>query len=301
LPTWAHNSSLCRFSGAIAALAKQYNVLFKPHHNNVHFEGERIEALMGAAGVKMLPDVTSIVPFLACADVVLADVRSGAFTEAFLLNRPTVGLSPTGDRGADNLLEEAYEAADVCAEPDSLPGLIAESLMNDPHREGRRRLAGWLFTDLSGQDDVVTAEAMIAMVDRHASAESGRGVVETSLRDDGGVSLLIAQGERLFVEGDLARACALFLDALKLDVKQATAWNNLGVALFAMDRLDEAQTALRRAMDLAPEDPDAFTNMAEVLLRETREAEALAMVKQALAIRPGNGAALGILARMGRA
>jgi hypothetical protein len=161
LPTWSHNSSLERFMAAVLALSERFNLLFKPHHNHLHFERERVAPLLEAPGVHMAPGVPTIVPFLACADLVLADVRSGAFTEAFLLDRPTIGLSPRGDRAEDNLMPQAYEAADVCEDPGQLVELAVEALARDPHRDGRRHLAAYLFADFEGQDDRVTAEAMV--------------------------------------------------------------------------------------------------------------------------------------------
>jgi tetratricopeptide (TPR) repeat protein len=298
VPTWAHNSSLDRFPAAIAALAERYNVLFKPHHNNIHFEAERLDPLLNAAGVKRLPDVTSIVPYLACADLVLADVRSGSFTEAFLLDRPTVGLSPTGDRAADNLIEDAYLAAHVCADAGELAAMVDEALTADPHRDGRRRLAGQLFTRFDGRDDIVTAEAMIAMVGRRAVPGFFRTEVADWSSDDGGLAQLIGHGEQLYAQGEYPNAARLFLDVLQLDPAQPDAWNNLGVTLFAMGELEQADTALRRACEQGPADPNPLTNLAQVLLQQERAADARPLLRRALQLAPGNPQALDLLARM---
>jgi tetratricopeptide (TPR) repeat protein len=298
VPTWAHNSSLDRFPAAIAALSERYNVLFKPHHNNIHFESERLDPLANAAGVKRLADVTSIVPYLACADLVLADVRSGSFTEAFLLDRPTVGLSPAGDRDADNLIDEAYLAAHVCADAGELAVMVDEALTADPYRDGRQRLAGQLFTRFDGRDDIVTAEAMIAVLARRTAPGLLRTEVADWSADDGGLAQLVGHGERLYAQGEFPDAARLFLDVLQLDPTQSDAWNNLGVTLFAMGELEQAGTALHRAMEVGPADPNPLTNLAQVLLQQNRNDEARPLLRRALQLAPSNIQALDLLARM---
>jgi hypothetical protein len=170
LSTWAHHSSLDRFAEAVAALGRDYNVLYKPHHNNLHFEGERFAALRQAPGVRVETEERNIVPFLAVADLALADVRSGALTEAFLADRPAVGLSPRGDLREDNLLDGVEEAAPLLADPAALAPTVARLLADDPCREGRRRLARRLFTTFDGRDDEVTAAAIQDLVRRKRPA-----------------------------------------------------------------------------------------------------------------------------------
>lgn len=171
LSTWAHNSSIDRFADAIGRLAARYPVLYKPHHNNLHLESERIDPLRGIPGVVVEERTRSIVPFLSVADLVLADVRSGALTEAFLTDRRVVGLSPRGDPSQDRLLPEVGAAAPVCADPDALAEMVGDLLRHDPFQAGRRELARYLFADLGGRDDERTAEAMLAVL-RAGSAGS---------------------------------------------------------------------------------------------------------------------------------
>lgn len=298
VPTWAHNSSLDRYPAAIAALSEHYNVLFKPHHNNIHFEAERLDPMSNAPGVKRLPNVTSIVPFLACADLVLADVRSGSFTEAFLLDRPTVGLSPSGDRDADNLIDEAYLAAHVCADAGDLAAMVDEALTSDPYAAGRRRLAGQLFARFDGRDDIVTAEAMIAVLGRRTAPGLFRTEVADWSADDGGLAQLVGHGERLYADGAYPDAARLFLDVLQIDPTQPDAWNNLGVTFFAMGELDQAGTALRRAMEVGPLDPNPLTNLAQVLMQQQRAEDARPLLRRALQLAPSNVPALEMLARL---
>ncbi len=162
--TWAHNGSIERFAGAVASLAEDCDVVYKPHHNNLHFERERLRRLEEMPGVRVDPSEPCIVPYLAAADLVLADVRSGALTEAFLTDRPAIGLSASGDLEKDGLLEGTLEAAPVCLDPRSLRDVVARMLERDDLAEARRRLSDRLFTRFDGRDDEVTARAMVERV-----------------------------------------------------------------------------------------------------------------------------------------
>jgi hypothetical protein len=183
LATWAHNSSLDRYGAAVAALAQHYNVLVKPHHNNLHFERERLAALRAAPGVLVEEHEPNLVPFLAVADVAVADVRSGALTEAFLAGKPAVALSAHGDPDEDNLLEGAAAAAPLCSDPRHLADGVAEALGDDRHAEGRRRMVARLFSDFHGKDDAVTAQALVALVARKIVARANQAACAVTVGD----------------------------------------------------------------------------------------------------------------------
>ena len=58
------------------------------------------------------------------------------------------------------------------------------------------------------------------------------------------------------------------------DAYYIAAWNNKGLALYALGRLDEALAALDQAASFAPEEPDAWYNKAVVLEDLGRKKEA---------------------------
>ena len=183
--TWAHNSSLDSFAEEIAQLGKTYNVLYKPHHNNLHFEYERYDLLRKVTGVIVEERVRTIVPFYAVADIVLADARSGSFTEAFLTNRPVIGLSPYDDPEKDYLIDGIYEAAPVCRNPHELPELVAELIAHDTYIQDRQKLARYLFTSFDGRDDEVTADGIIKVVRRKTAKPAVTGDHFVSHTSDG--------------------------------------------------------------------------------------------------------------------
>ncbi|EQD45379.1 TPR domain/sulfotransferase domain protein, partial [mine drainage metagenome] len=70
------------------------------------------------------------------------------------------------------------------------------------------------------------------------------------------------------------------------------ALNNLGLALFNLDRVDEARAALRRAAVLKPDLPDLLVNTALIHLYDGDEAGAERAHDAVLALEPGHARAL---------
>lgn len=67
----------------------------------------------------------------------------------------------------------------------------------------------------------------------------------------------------------------------------ARAHNNLGMALVRAGQGDEALPHFRRALELAPEYPDALNNLGGLLYRKGQPAETIRLCRQALAASPG--------------
>ncbi len=71
----------------------------------------------------------------------------------------------------------------------------------------------------------------------------------------------------LLRDNDFERGILKLRQALLQCAGSASAWRALGYALWRTARLDEAETAIRRALQLGPPHPDAFALLAEVLLQ----------------------------------
>ncbi len=72
------------------------------------------------------------------------------------------------------------------------------------------------------------------------------------------------QGIAARLGGDTARAVILLEEAVRREPKNADAQLQLGLSLMAADRLDEAETSLKRALELAPDYQDAKDALARL-------------------------------------
>jgi GT2 family glycosyltransferase/glycosyltransferase involved in cell wall biosynthesis len=158
--TWAHKASIEKFFGVIKVLAQHYNILYKPHHNTLAFEKERLVRFREIPGIVVEENTFSSLPFYAVADLVLADVLSGTFTEALLADKPVIGLSAFDDPKQNNLIDEVNVASPICTAPEELLSLVPDLLIKDSYAEGRRRFASFLFASFEGRDDEVCAAKM---------------------------------------------------------------------------------------------------------------------------------------------
>lgn len=84
----------------------------------------------------------------------------------------------------------------------------------------------------------------------------------------------------------------LFTHALSIDARNPLAHNNLGIALEAEGRTDEAIAHYRQALDAAPENLNARGNLAFALLFKGERAEAEERLRALLHDRPGDPAVL---------
>lgn len=72
-------------------------------------------------------------------------------------------------------------------------------------------------------------------------------------------------GNTAYALGDFSSAEASYRHALALDPKRAGLWNNLAYALAAQGRHEAALDAIRRALDLDPDDPNLLHSHGELL------------------------------------
>jgi len=113
LPSWHLNSSIDHFADAVEKLASRYNVLIKPHHNNIEMENERIEKLKAIPGVCVELKSLSPAPFYMVSDLVLTDTRSGALAEGILTNSRIIGLHRRYNPNADLVEPVVYKVAPI--------------------------------------------------------------------------------------------------------------------------------------------------------------------------------------------
>jgi Flp pilus assembly protein TadD len=86
-------------------------------------------------------------------------------------------------------------------------------------------------------------------------------------------------------KGDLAGAVVVYRELTTLDPRNAEAFYDLGLALKQQDQFEDAERALRTAMELDRELPEAPFTLGVVLWQGGRAEEAIALFKDAIARR----------------
>jgi len=92
--------------------------------------------------------------------------------------------------------------------------------------------------------------------------------------------------------GQFALAIASYTRAIELNPNFAEAENNLGVALRASARLEDATTAFREAIRLSPDFPEAHNNLANALLVAGKFEQSAIHSRRALSLKPDYAQAL---------
>ena len=97
--------------------------------------------------------------------------------------------------------------------------------------------------------------------------------------------------------GDHQAAVLLYRQAIEIDEHDADSWFNLGNALRALGRLEEAAAPYRRATALSPGRAQAWLHLSGVLEPCGHAIDAEAAARRALALEPGDPIALIVLGR----
>lgn len=92
--------------------------------------------------------------------------------------------------------------------------------------------------------------------------------------------------ERSKANGDLAKAIAFYQKALELDPQYLEAWNNLGSAQILAGDFKTAELNFEKAYALDPTAHPVLTNLAFLLLRRNRPAEAESYARRAVQADP---------------
>jgi len=130
--------------------------------------------------------------------------------------------------------------------------------------------------------------ALARDVNRKMTAEDVIGY-ETMLRVSPGDTELHDDVALLYLGlGRPADAVRHFAASAAITPQSATAHYNLGTALAAASRLDEAAVALRQALELNPGSAAAHANLGAVVLQQGRVAEAVNYLEEAVRLDPAN-------------
>ncbi|MFN8061376.1 MAG: tetratricopeptide repeat protein [Vicinamibacterales bacterium] len=100
------------------------------------------------------------------------------------------------------------------------------------------------------------------------------------------VGMLRSLGSNYLALGHLDRAVPVLLESLRIDAGDPYVHFNLGSALAAQGKRQEAANAYRRAIDLKPDYAEAMNNLALVLRDAGRVPEAVSLLERAVAANP---------------
>ncbi|HEV8000199.1 MAG TPA: tetratricopeptide repeat protein [Planctomycetaceae bacterium] len=156
-------------------------------------------------------------------------------------------------------LDEAMRRAD---------DLLVSSLKVDDRRRTRRKLVmGVIFVVLGFVAAVIVVSFTVQLVRLDSSAIAGDSEEKSAE--------LSSEGWKLWQERSLKTAIEKFDAAVKLDPKNANAWNGLGWANFNSGNSDVAQKAFKRVIALEPTHPAALNGLGQIALSQHnyREAE----------------------------
>lgn len=158
LPTWSTRSSIDSYLDAISHLSAKFHIIVKPHHCTARWEPRRIRRLDGTS-IELFPSTADTPDLMWYADIILADLSSGAYVEALHIGKPVVGLGTQED--IEHLIRQPSGAV-VCVDPAMLPDSIALAMgvdwKNDPLI---KELRADLITSTYGHDGEVAARAIM--------------------------------------------------------------------------------------------------------------------------------------------
>lgn len=169
----------------------------------------------------------------------------------------------------------------------------------DEARDGKREHHLKMDQELSHDDDhSFTAEEKIAEGDR--LRDTGRLpnaalAYYEAVRMDPESAIPRERIAYLNLTRDVERAEATFLELVSDDPGRASAWRGLGLARMGMGNLDEAVSALQRAIDLDPSSAGAQYGLATVLGLEGQTDAAVVHARMARELRPKDAAVANVL------
>ncbi|MGE0409476.1 MAG: tetratricopeptide repeat protein [Amphiplicatus sp.] len=194
-----------------------------------------------------------------------------------------------------------------------LPLTLARlALYLDPHRDEARRLVGWIlgaYGDYEGARLALAEirpssphfeQARIEMAGALSAAgrarEATRLLKDTIRRNDGAIEAKLMLGQLEAGEGRRRAAIAVFTDVIDgLGEKPADdAWRYYiarGDALLQLGRWDEAESDLKRALEIAPEEPTTLNYLGYSWAERGLNLEkAFGLIEKAVELQPQSGA-----------
>jgi len=149
----------------------------------------------------------------------------------------------------------------------------------------RRAVSDAHALPLSSSDTLNYATAVAATGD---SAAAQQLLTEGLSREPHSSILNDAKGSLLAASGEITQALHYFQEAANDDPKNRRAIFHLGTAFLTLNRLDDAQPLLEKAVQLKPDDFEAQLQLGRLRSSQHNDASALTHLRRAVELRPSN-------------
>lgn len=210
-------------------------------------------------------------------------------------------------RARDAIAAYAAAAAEERAAGRALPAAAAVRLGLLLHNTGRSAEAEQVVREALGHapKSVELNHLLGAVLRRLGRPQEALEALDTAQRLDPRNARILASKGFIWIElGEGRKALDIFAKLAKLEPRNGDFQRQMGLAHLLLQELDKAETKLRYATRLAPRDPNAWLDYANLLRRQGRDDEALAALATAAEQIPGNShlvdARLFLLQQLGR-
>ncbi|MFQ5458133.1 MAG: hypothetical protein ACE5FC_06750, partial [Myxococcota bacterium] len=252
---------------SLVLLVRYLALVLFPVDLSVAYESAPVRAVMDArvAGAAALLAAIGMVAWRARQSALRPWHALGAFVAPLI---PVLGWVPLNIPMADRYLYPAMLGA----------GWFLGGIYGRTARKVPARAALWI------------APVLLALLGFHRMPlwQNGDTLWDGEIRaHPGSAHAWIGRGAYRFQEGNPRGAEADFRKAIGLDATVQEAWTNLGVALNALGKREEAVRAWRRAVGIAPKADWPRLLIARDLGRRGKSAEALALIESVIRARPG--------------
>ncbi|MDJ0927412.1 MAG: CDP-glycerol glycerophosphotransferase family protein [Gammaproteobacteria bacterium] len=170
LPTWNWNghSSILPFRTALAALARQFCVVIKPHPCTELWTEEReaYAALKAISPEFLLPSTAPLADAMAVADLLITDAKSGTTSEAPLAypEKPVIMLTPFDG----NAFWPAIRAiGPLINDPEQLAVAVDDALREDNFEVSRRDFAVRAFGSRRGDASAQAVDSIMRLYQKN--------------------------------------------------------------------------------------------------------------------------------------
>lgn len=239
----------------------------------------------------------------ACTNLGVALAREGRYDEAAQQYRQVLSRDPQNETALLNLALAFYKKGDLGSARDEFNHLHTLRPANQQAfylladcdlRLGRYRETIALVEpayDAHSEDPALEYIYGTALI-QDGETQKGAAVIDRIMRNGDTAIASVLMGAAQYAAGDYKNSAATLRKALDLNPNLPGAWTVYGQALVSNGESEEAKAAFQRALQADPNDFDACLHLGAILRRDGNAADAETYLKRAVMLRPDSAAAL---------